>query len=447
MLITVVAFLVVIGVLVFVHELGHLLAAKAVDIECPRFSLGFGPRLFGFQWGETEYVVSALPLGGYVRMAGMEETAALEGGEEPDREPSDRDFDAKPLWARIIVVIAGVVMNFLFAIAAIAAVGLAFGEPYNPETRVAVEAQPGGVVAAPLAAVPLGARVTAVGSREVSSWEDVHDALASAPAGPLTIHFAATPDVRLDLPRDDSARTALLAPIQPYIAPVISQVSPSSPASHGGIEPGDRILSADGRPIRAWGEFVDVVRAHPDRDLPLTIERGGQPLSLTVRPERQMEENDRGVKVPVGLLGVAPEVPTAHRPIGLGQALHDGWSYTWGTAHDIVTLLGGLFTGAASPRSLGGPLTIAQISGQAARLGTDALLTFMAFLSVNLAVLNLLPIPVLDGGQLLLLLIEGIRGRPLSIEQRLRLAHVGLILVAGIMLWAITNEVLRFFGV
>ena len=167
MLTTLVAFLIVIGVLVFVHELGHLIAAKSVDIEVPRFSIGFGPRIAGFHWGETEYVISALPLGGYVRMAGMEDTAALEGGEELAQEPSPRDFDAKPLWARVWVVSAGVLMNFLFAIVVVAGVAFVYGEPINPTTRVAIAQQESLTgPAAPLAAIPVGAELSATAMRE-----------------------------------------------------------------------------------------------------------------------------------------------------------------------------------------------------------------------------------------------------------------------------------------
>jgi regulator of sigma E protease len=166
-----------------------------------------------------------------------------------------------------------------------------------------------------------------------------------------------------------------------------------------------------------------------------------------VIPEPIQERLPSGDRVEIGRLGVAQQVELGHRDIGVGEALREGWEVTWGTSAAIVHLLGDLFTGDASPRSLGGPLTIGQISGETARAGVEVMLQWMALLSVNLAVLNLLPIPVLDGGQLLFLFIEAIRGRPLSVEQRLRLSHVGLIIVVGIMVWAITNDFLRLFGI
>lgn len=445
-MLTFAAFLVVIGVLIFVHELGHLLAAKAVDIEVPTFSIGFGPRIAGFRKGETEYVIAALPLGGYVRMAGMEDTSALEGGEDAEHVPSPRDFDAKPLWARTIVIAAGVVMNFLFAIVVLAAVAFFFGEPLNPTTRVAIGSEvPAESVE--LAQVPLGAEIVRIGEAGVETWNDVAAILTEAPAGPVTLHFAETDPVTIQLPAGDSARLAALAPLQPYTPPVIGEVSPGSPAARAGIEPGDRVLSVDGVAVATWAEFVELVRDRPGQAFDLIVDRGGEPVALAPVPEVERELNAEMERVAIGRLGVGAEQQLVFRKMGAGAAIGYGASTTWNTSTMIVGLVGDLLTGQASPRSLGGPLAIGQLSGQAARYGIEMFLQWMALLSINLAVLNLLPIPVLDGGQLLFLGVEAVRGRPLSIEQRLRLSHVGLIIVVGIMVWAITNDLLRFFGV
>jgi regulator of sigma E protease len=444
-LLTLVAFLVVIGVLIFVHELGHLLAAKAVDIEVPRFSIGFGPRIAGFRRGETEYVISALPLGGYVRMAGMEDTSALEGGEEPVPRSSSRDFDAKPLWARAIVISAGVVMNFLFAVVVLAGVAFFYGEPLNPTTRVAVAAAE--AEATPLAEIPLGAQLTAVGTERVATWNDVIDALRTAPAGPITLEFADAAPVELTLPAGDSARFALLRPLQPFTPPIIGEVTRDSPAALAGFQPGDRIVEAAGTPVRTWSEFVAIVRARPGESLAILVQRGAEQQTLTAVAGSERELNAEMERVEIGRLGVAPQHQLVYRRMALLPAIEYGATTTWGTSAMIVGLVGDLLTGQASPRTLGGPLAIGQLSGQAARVGADVFFQWMALLSINLAVLNLLPIPVLDGGQLLFIAVEAVRGRPLSIEQRLRLSHFGLILVVGIMVWAITNDFLRFFGI
>lgn len=446
-MLTLASFLVVIGVLIFVHELGHLLAAKAVDIEVPRFSIGFGPKIVGFTKGETEYVISALPLGGYVRMAGMEDTSALEGGpDEESRGPSPRDFDAKPLWARALVLAAGVVMNFLFAILVFAGLAFAWGEPVNPTTRAAVVGELVGA-SAPLAQVPEGASIVAVGDRAVESWNDVVDALAAAPAGEVALRFEGGVEVRLELPEELSARAAVLQPLQPHMEPVIGEVMAGSPAARAGLMPGDRILAVGGQSIETWNEFVDVIRASPGSQVPITVQRGAERLDLSAVPGAERELDAEMRRIEVGRLGVGVEQRLEYQRLGLGSALGYGFTRTWTTSAEIVSLVGGLLTGQASPRNLGGPLAIGQLSGQAARYGVEMFLQFMATLSVNLAVLNLLPIPVLDGGQLLFVGVEAIRGRPLSIEQRLRLSHVGLIMVLGIMVWAITNDFLRFFGI
>jgi regulator of sigma E protease len=446
-LLTFVSFLVVIGVLIFVHELGHLLAAKAVDIEVPRFSIGFGPRIAGFTIGETEYVISALPLGGYVRMAGMEDTSALEGGAEGEElGPSPRDFDAKPLWARAMVISAGVIMNFLFAIIVLAGVAFFFGEPINPTTQVVIE-ESVNQEALDLPDVPFGARLTAIGGSPVESWNEVRDALENAPAGPIDLTFADHEPQTLNLPADDSARAALLRPLQPFIAPVVGEVTRGSPADDSGLRPGDRIILAAGVQIRTWSEFVEIVRARPGEAIELQIQRDGQSLTLQPVAASERELNVDMERVEIGRLGVAPQQRLAFRRMGLLASAQYGVATTWSTSVTIVNLVGDLFTGKASPRSLGGPLAIGQLSGQAARYGLEMFLQWMALLSVNLAVLNLLPIPVLDGGQLLFIGVEAVRGRPLSIEQRLRLSHLGLIIVVGIMVWAITNDFLRFFGI
>ncbi len=450
-MLSILAFLVVVGVLVFVHELGHLLAAKAVDIEVPRFSIGFGPRIAGFTWGETEYVISALPLGGYVRMAGMEDMEAIEGGSDADvdeREPSPRDFDAKPLWARAIVISAGVIMNFLFAVIVFAGVAFFYGEPINPVTRVEViDSEELSGQAAVLADIPMGADLIAIDGEPVDSWNEVQDALSTAPAGEVTLSFEGTEPVSLTLPAADSERVAVLSPLQPFFEPIIGQVAPGTPAEAAGLEVGDRVLSAAGNPVTSWGDLVTIIEDSPGEQIGMVVERDGSRVQLTVTPEPETELDANLERVEVGKLGIAQQVELQYRPVPLLEAGRHGVVTSWTTSALIVELVGDLFTGDASPRSLGGPLAIGQISGEAAESGLDSFFTFMALLSINLAVLNLLPIPILDGGQLLFIGLEAVRGRPLSLEQRLRLSHVGLIIVVGIMIWAMTNDVLRFFGI
>jgi regulator of sigma E protease len=446
---TVLATIVVLSVLILVHEFGHFFAAKSVDIEVPRFSLGLGPKVWGFRVGETEFVLSALPLGGYVKMAGMEEGGELEGGgdaREPGHEPSPRDFEAKPLWARAWVVSAGVIMNLLFALLVFIGLAWTYGERIDPTTRVAVHA-PELPALAPLGEVPFGAQITEIDDRPVQSWDDVRQVLLRAPARPITLRFADAPPVTFTPPTDEAGRMALLNTLRPLHPPVIGLVQPGTPAAAAGIRQGDRVLAAAGQPVRSWSEFEDVIRAHGGQPLRIDLERAGERLSLETTPDTQRELNAELQRVPVGKLGVGRELELIRRPLGLTESIVRGSQATWGTCTMIVSFLGDLITGRASPRNLGGPIAIGQLSGEAARFGAESFLHFMALLSINLAILNLLPIPILDGGHLMFMAVEAVRGRPLSLEQRMRLSHVGLIIVIGIMVWAMTNDVLRVFGV
>jgi regulator of sigma E protease len=446
---TLLATLVLLSVLILVHELGHFIAAKSVDIEVQRFSLGMGPRVAGFRWGETDFVLSALPIGGYVSMSGMQDEEAvstLEGGGADEREVSPRDFDRKPLWARVWVVSAGVLMNFLFAIFVFALIPFVWGEQVDTTRAVAVrnvEALP--AAAAPLAAVPLGAEVVSVNERPVGDWNAMVRALIDAGSGAVTLRFAEHEPVTFRMPTQDSLRAEVLMAIRPHYEPVLSQISRGGAADAAGLQPGDRVISAGGEPMRTWWEFEEAIRASPEQPLPLVIERQNQSLPVTVVPE--LRPGTRRGEDAIGFLGVGVQRQVEVREFGLADALVRGVEDTWQICVTIVSFLGNLITGQESARQVGSVLTIGQISGEFARAGLQPFLYWMGLFSVNLAVLNLLPIPILDGGHLLFMLIEGIRGRPLSVEQRIRLSHVGLIIVVGIMVWALTNDVLRVFGI
>lgn len=365
MLTTILATALVLGVLILVHELGHFWAAKLVDIEVSRFSIGFGPKIFGFKPGETEYVLSALPLGGYVKMEGMideEVTSTLEGDSpNADRQPSPRDFDAKPLWARFLVISAGVLMNLVFAFVAFSFIAHERG---------------------------------------------VHE-------------------------------------------PVVSSVSEDFPAAAAGIQVGDAIRAVNGR---RTDDATDVSRAIIQRageQIRLTVERDGRTFNIDIVPaaERKYDEIARDT-VELGRIGVRfSGSDESYRSLGVGESIVAGARETGSWITDVGVFFARLVTGRQSPKELGGPIVIGQLSGQFARAGFWPLLDFMAIISVNLAVLNLLPIPILDGGHLVFLAIEGLRGgKPVSVEQRLRFSQIGLLLVLGLMVWAFANDIMRLVG-
>ncbi|MEE2904872.1 MAG: RIP metalloprotease RseP [Gemmatimonadota bacterium] len=450
---TIIATIIVLGVLIFVHELGHFGAAKAVGIEVQRFSIGLGPKVLGVRWGETEYVFSAIPLGGYVKMGGMDDEVLerVEGGsgDISPREPKDSDYDAKPIWARTLVISAGVIMNMIFAFATYAFVFAQWGIPEPVTTRIGAVAEsllPPGTEA--LATVDPGSRIVRIGDREVTRWRDIPEGLLEAPAGPALIELLdPSRRIEIDLPRERADRVSLASSLNAWIEAGVGATIPGSPADRALLEPGDRITAVDGRPVGNWFDLVAEIEAHPAERIELTLEREGRELIRAVTPDAEEEERD-GVSVEIGRIGVFPPASEmAFSEASLGQAVRAGYGETVAVTSMILGFLRDLVTGNISPRSMGSIVTIGEASGQAAEAGFDQFLRFMALFSINLAVLNLLPIPVLDGGHLVFLGIEAIRGgRGLTIEQRMRWSQVGFVVLLGIMLWALGNDFLRLFG-
>lgn len=363
------------------------------------------------------------------------------------RRRSPRDFDAKPLWARAFVISAGVIMNVVCAFVLYTAVVAVWGVPEPKGTRIGVvdaRVLPAGTES--LASLPVGSEVVRVGDRAVSSWSEVGDALMGAPAGAIevvTANPAAT--VSVELPADASVRAKAASAIHAWFEPKVGAINPGSPAERGGLVADDRILRVDGAPVNNWDEFVDVIQSSAGRELTLSVEREGRPLDLRVTPQAEEAPDPvTGETRTVGRIGILPAVEEiAYRKVGFGRAIAYGATQTVGTATLIFDFLGKLVTREVPANSVGSIVTIGEASGQAVKAGLDSFLSFIALFSVNLAVLNILPIPVLDGGHLLFLAIEGIRGRALSIEQRVRWSNVGLVILMGIMVFALYNDVIR----
>jgi regulator of sigma E protease len=464
-MISIIAFVVVLGVLIFVHELGHFITAKLADIEVPRFSIGFGPKILGFRRGETEFVISLLPLGGYVKMAGMEELEQIEGGpatvndtvgaETPeelaamaDQPHRPRDFESKSLPWRTLVISAGVIMNLLFAFAVFTMSAAVWGVPDDPGTAL------GGVSeelltadAAVLAEIEPGSVVTAVNGETVTTWREMLRALTVARAGEARIDFEDQTSLTFVLPADDTEKGRVInsfefaSPAEPILEPIIA----GGPADEAGLSAGDRVLQAGTQQVSTWQEFITLIERSPGVPVPLVIERDGQRMELTITPEDRVLES--GIRV--GRMGINVPALDAHLPrvrLGPFASIAHGASQTWDVTTLTLDFLGGMFTGRHSARNIGGPIMIGQLSGRFIRLGVEEFLSFMAILSVNLAVLNLLPIPVLDGGQLVFLGAEAVRGRPLSVKTRMRLTQVGFVFIILLMTWAVGNDVLRVFG-
>ena len=347
----VVSALIGLGILIVIHELGHFLLAKKTGVGVLTFSIGFGPKLLGRKLGETEYLVSAFPLGGYVKMV----------GEDPDEEVKESDvqrsFSHQGLVKRTAIVAAGPLFNLLLAVAIFIWIFISYGVPILT-TRV------GGV-------------------------------------------------------------------------------EPDSPAAQAGIAKGDRIVEVDGRGIKNWEELSKLIKESQGKPLNLRIQRDGRETAIVVQPKKREGKNIFGEKQEIWAIGIASEIAIekANPGLAVGQAFYKTGEYS------VLTLVAlyKMVRGEVSPKNLGGPLLIAQMAGQQAREGLSSFLFFVAILSVNLGVLNLLPIPVLDGGHLLFFFFELVLGRPLELRHRERAQQVGIFILILVMIYAFYNDIARFF--
>jgi regulator of sigma E protease len=445
---TIVAFIVALGLLIVVHEYGHYLIARLCGVKVLRFSVGFGRALVTWRRGadQTEWVIAAIPFGGYVKM--LDER---EGPVEP-RE-AERAFNRQSVWRRFAIVIAGPVANFLFAIAVYAGLFM-YG---LPEARPVLGAPPPGSVAA-AAGLRTGDTVSAVEGEAISTWQELRwrvlqSALQRAPLRLDVVNEKGhLSTVTLDLrsfPADDVESDALervgLRLYRPPLDPVLGQVVSGGAAERAGLAPGDRILLADGKPVRTWEELVTAVQARPEMPLSLTIERGGVRQTVEVVPASVSAGQKR-----IGRIGAAPQVPASHAEKmlirvqhGVAESLWKGVLKTGDIALFSLKMLGKMLLGEISWKHLSGPVTIADFAGQSAQLGWVSYLTFLALISISLGVLNLLPIPLLDGGHLMYYAIEIVKGRPVS-ERAMELGQrVGLALLLVMMAFAFYNDLNR----
>ncbi|ALA57835.1 RIP metalloprotease RseP [Nitrospira moscoviensis] len=440
-------FLVVLGVLVAFHELGHFLAARWVGVKVLKFSLGFGPKLFGRQVGETEYLVSAVPLGGYVKLFGEDETEAA----TPD--DRRRSFAHQHLWGKVLIVAAGPGFNFILAYLIFAgwlSTGAPLFVPTFRDLSADVEALVPGSPAAN-AGVEIGDRIVKVNGKDISTKTELLDAVAKSKGQPITLEvrregqakpFTVTP---IPAPGEAAAGEEVLYTIGvEETPPLVTSVMHGSPASAAGFQPGDRVVAIEGQPIYTWAQMTTHVKDHPLKPLRVEVLRNGQRVPLTVTPTAE-KVTVNGQTVEVGKIGISGPGRSLMRSDNPLEAVYHGLEATWGWTELTTIGLYKMIVGDISSKNIGGPLTIANISGEAASQGASSVVFLIAILSINLGVLNLLPIPILDGGHLLFFLIEGILRKPLGERQRELAQQVGLVLLVGVMIFAFWNDLERIF--
>ena len=443
----VVRFVIVIGILILVHELGHFFVARWTGVGVERFSIGFGPVLLRWRGKETEYVLSAIPMGGYVKMVGEENP--LEGGGGPVYD-SAKAFALKPLWARFLIVFAGPAMNLVLAAVIFAVVLATLGRAVWPATvgKVA-DGSP-----AAIAGLRTGDTIVAVNGRLVAYWEDLDRALVGSAGRPLELRvrhdgaertMTVTPRLRsVPDPVFREPRESWDIGAGPQLLPMITSVGPRSPAERAGLKPGDVVLSVAGQPLYTHEDLLEAIRTRPGQSFTLTIEREGNPLTVTVTPEPVKERLPTGEEVTVGKIqaGLAPKA-VRFEPYGPLTAAWQGTVRTWEMTVLTAKGLWKLVSRQIDLSNIGGPIQIATETTRQANDGLVSVAVFVALISVNLGVLNLLPIPMLDGGHLLFFVIEAVLGRPLSLRKREVAQQVGFVLLMVIMFFALYNDLTR----
>jgi regulator of sigma E protease len=442
---TLFAFLVAICVLVFVHELGHYLAARWCGVKVLQFSIGFGPgieRTFGKD--QTKWTLAAIPLGGYVKMLD-EEVVEAEGG--PAIAPNDlhRAFNRQPIWKRCIIVIAGPLANFLFAIAAYAVLSLS--GVAEPAAKLAEPTQ--GSIAA-TAGITKGDYVLQIDGDKVHSWNGLRMSMLDAAIDKRTVELSlenagANKTVRIrtsDIPPADLEKDFLrvLGLELDGGQLVIGQLTPGGAAEQAGLQTGDLLLSIDGKQISKNSLVIDLIKQSAGKELSFLIERNYTQLQIKVIP-KSMVDGDKTVGRIGAALAQKPQMVIQER--GVFESLATGVRQTWDMSVFSLRMLGKMLTGNLSWRNLSGPITIADYAGKTAKIGWEAYVGLLALISVSLGVLNLLPVPVLDGGHLVYYGLEALRGKPLSKRVMELSRGVGVALIGLMMVVAISNDIIR----
>ena len=444
-------FVIAIAILVVVHEFGHYWVAKTLGVKVLRFSVGFGKPLWTRRYGrdKTEWVLAAVPLGGYVKML-----------DEHDGEVAARDrpraFNRQALWKRCLIVLAGPFFNLMFALLVYTGLNLAGTDGLRPQV--------GSVTAGSLGekgGFAPGDRFKSIDDRQVQSWDQYRLYLYERALDRATVHYTVTDAQGVERPRelDFSALSARdvgaglveremgLLPALPEVKPVLEQVEPGSPAAKAGLLSGDEIIMMENRPVQQWAEVVSTISARPGETIHMTVQRGAVTHRVAVEIERA-ERQGKGY----GRIGVAvrvPELPPEYRvrvQYGPLAAVQEGAETTWRLSMLTLKMLGKMLTLEVSTKTISGPLTIAQAAGTTVQIGFERFVLFLAVISISLGVLNLLPIPVLDGGHLLFFLYEGIRGKPMSDLAMHYSQQIGIAMLAALMVLALYNDFIRLLS-
>jgi regulator of sigma E protease len=435
------AFLAGLAALIFVHELGHFLIARKCGVTVEKFSIGFGPKIIGFKSKGTEYLIAAIPLGGYVKMK----------GEDPEEElvNTQGSFSAATVYQRLAIAFGGPLFNILFAIAIYIGVYMVGTQTSGTAVGKVHDNSP-----AQQAGLQTGDRIIEIGGDKIQYWHELQDIVQNAP------------DKKMDFVIERDSKTLITLPITPKTGETadlfgdkkkvgligierlernIFFIEEGSPADKAGFQVGDDILTIDGVEIRG-GSDLKAAADKPGQELTFRVLRDGQEQILKVTPELKKITDMKGKEVRYGHMGFGVSGEMITERYSLPGAVLRGLEQTWERIYLISVSIKKLFTGSISAKTIGGPILIFQVYGQQAELGLSYFVLLTAFLSINLGLLNLLPIPILDGGHILFFLIEIIKGKPISDANRERAAQVGLFMLLSLMIFAFYNDLMRVFN-
>jgi len=436
--------IVLLGILIFVHELGHFLFAKKLGVRVLKFSLGFGPKLIGRKYGDTEYLVSAVPLGGYVKMLGEEP------GDEMKEEDKPFAYNYQPVWKRFLIVFSGPVFNLFFAAAIFFVVflsGVPVPKPYAGKVMDNSPAAAAGLIT--------GDRIAAINGKTVSGWDDIDISVNESRGQRLLfkieregkiLELSVTPEKKTSKNIFGENTEVMDIGMMPLLYPEVGEVMKNAVAEKVGIKKGDRIVEIEGAPIKTWHDMTAIIHGSPEKPLRLKIKRDENFLELTVAPEKKTFKYPDGAEKHIGLIGIGPAGNNVIKKYNPLKAASLGVKRTWDMV--VLTVVGivKLIQRIIPADTLGGPIMIFQMAGQQASLGAINFLVFMAVISINLGVLNLLPIPILDGGHILFLGIEAVRRKPLSEKVMMIAQRIGLAIIITLMVFAFYNDIMRFIS-
>jgi len=435
-MINIIAIIFVFSVIVVIHELGHYLAARWMGVRVEKFSIGFPPSVYSRKVGDTTFSIGAIPLGGFVKMAGfIDESMDQNTSGAPD------EFNSKPVWRRVIIIVAGVIMNLILAVVIMSTLNYVEGERIIPYTTVGWVGE-GGI--AQKIGLQKNDRIISINGVQVATWNDIGNTFIDNLGNDITFEVERNGSIRyLQYPKEwFSQEKAELLDIAPIFPAKVGEINVDMPAYKVGLKKGDEIITLAGVPVKNWEEMTEIIRQFPNQEIAIQWRRENQINEGFIKPEAFEEKTPSEGMIEVGKIGIGQYYE--HRDVGLLRAINNGFSNTYNLIVLNIRAIYWVLSGTKSAKEvIGGPIMIAKMAGDAAQAGWTYLWYLIAALNAMLAFFNILPIPALDGGHLFFLILEGIMGRPLSTKARVRVQQIGMALLLTFLVFILYVDLNR----